>query len=113
MIDENLVAITFLLSFSYAVVTITRIVVDARTRRQMIQSGATPQQVEAVFAQPLRDPAVYGALKWGMVTAAVGCALILIQFLPYEASDPILLGVILLFGACGLLSYYATARRLA
>ena len=113
MIDDNLVAITFLVSVSFAVVSITRIIVEARTRRQMLQSGATAQQVEAIMAQPPRDPAVYGALKWGMVTAAVGCALILIQFLPYEANEPILSGLILLFGAGGLLAYYATARRLA
>jgi hypothetical protein len=47
------------------------------------------------------------------VTGAVGIALIIIQFLPYRADDPMTLGVILVFAAVGLLGYYASAKRLA
>ena len=44
--------------------------------------------------------------------ALAGLALILIQFLPFRSGDPIMLGVILVFVAAGLLTYYATARRM-
>ena len=45
------------------------------------------------------------------MTGAVGLGLIVIQFLPFRSDEPIALGVILVFAAAGLLTYYARARR--
>jgi hypothetical protein len=46
------------------------------------------------------------------VVGAIGLALIVVQFLPYQPDDPIALGVVLVFGAAGLLGYYVASRRL-
>ncbi len=51
------------------------------------------------------------ALKWGLVTLAIGLAVVVVQFLPYRPDEPIVLGVVLVFAAGGLLAYYARAKR--
>lgn len=108
----NLVPITFLLSVTFILVGITKVISDGRTRRRLIEAGATPELARAIMAAPKDDPGLYGALRWGILTGAVGLALILIQFLPYRSDEPIVLGVILVFAAAGLLGYYVSARRL-
>ena len=60
---------------------------------------------------PSRDPGLGTSLQFGLVTGAIGIALIIIQFLPYRTDDPITAGLVLVFAAAGLLGYYALARR--
>lgn len=108
----TLVPIAFLLALAFTLIGVTKIISDGSTRRRLIQTGAAPELVRAMVAAPKDDPGLYGALKWGILTGAVGAALILIQFLPYRSDEPIVLGVILVFAAAGLLAYYVTARRL-
>ncbi|HEY2969426.1 MAG TPA: hypothetical protein VGK75_13815 [Casimicrobiaceae bacterium] len=108
----TLVPIAFLLSVAFTLVGVTKVISDGSTRRRLIHAGATPELARAIVAAPKDDPGLYGALKWGILTGAVGLALILIQFLPYRSDEPIVLGVILVFAAAGLLAYYVSARRL-
>jgi hypothetical protein len=108
----DLVPIAFLVSVTFILVGITKVISDGSTRRRLIQAGATPELARAIVAAPKDDPGLYGALRWGILTGAVGLALILIQFLPYRSNEPIVLGVILVFAAAGLLGYYISARRL-
>jgi len=70
-----------------------------------------PELARAVTAVPNDDLGLSGTLRWGLVTGAVGLGLIVIQFLPFRSDEPIALGVILVFAAAGLLTYYARARR--
>jgi len=109
----TLVPIAFLLTVAFTLVGVTKIISDGRTRRRLIEAGASPEQARAIAAALRDDPGLYGALKWGIVTGAAGLALILVQFLPYRSDQPIVLGVILVFAAAGLLAYYAAARRMA
>jgi hypothetical protein len=60
-----------------------------------------------------RDIAAHDSLKWGLLIGAVGLALIVVQFLPYRSDEPIAVGIVLVFGAAGLLAHYAATRRLA
>src|SRR6266704_5211896 len=108
----TLVPLAFFVTVAFTLVGITTVISDGRTRRLLIKSGAAPELARAIGAAPTDDPGLHSALKWGLVTGAVGLALILIQFLPYRSEDPIVLGVILVFLAAGLLAYYVTARRL-
>jgi len=108
---DQLVPIVLFVSLAVASIGITRIVSDGRTRRKLIEAGATPEQVQAISARP--DPGLADALKWGLVIGAIGLALIVIQFIPYRPDEPISFGLVLVFGAGGLLAYYSTARRLA
>ncbi len=109
----TLVPIAFLLTVAFTLMGITKIISDGRTRRRLIESGAAPELARAIAAAPKDDPGLNSALRWGIVTGAVGLGLIVVQFLPYRSGEPIVLGVVLVFAAAGLLTYYASARRLA
>jgi hypothetical protein len=110
---DSLVPVALFLSVVAITLGLARIISDGRTRRQLIQTGVTPEVAAAVLAEPRHAAELRSALKWGLIVGAVGVALILVQFLPYRPDDPIALGVVLVFGAGGLLAYYAAARRLA
>ena len=110
---DDLVPIALFLSLAYAVVSVTRIISDGRTRRRLIEAGASPELIQAVTAGPGQDTALFDTLKWALVIGAVGIALIAIQFLPYDSDEPIAVGLVLVFAAGGMLAYYAAARRLA
>lgn len=107
---ETMVPVAFFIVLAYTLVGMTKIISDGRTRRRLIEKGATPELARALGVS--RQDDLYGALKWGIVTGATGLALILIQFLPFRRDDPIMLGVILVFVAAGLLTYYTSAKRM-
>jgi len=107
----ELVPIVLFLCIAFMTVGVARIVSDGRTRRKLIEAGATSELAAAV-AQSSRDhSSADDSLKWGMVIGAVGIALIIIQFLPYPQDDPISLGLVLVFGAAGLLGHHVLTRR--
>jgi len=110
---STLVPIAFLLSVAFTLVAMTKVISDGRTRRRLIENRAAPDLVRAVVTPATEDLGLYSALKWGILTGAVGVALIVVQFLPYRPDQPIVLGVILVFAAAGLIAYYLSARRLA
>jgi hypothetical protein len=109
---EIVIPLAFLFFVSVVIVGVTKIVSEGRTRRRLVDTGATPERAAAVLAPMHGDPALYDSLRWGIVAAAVGVALIVIQFLPYRMDEPIVYGLLFLFGAAGLLLYWAMARRL-
>ena len=110
---DTLVPIGFLLSVAFTLVAMTKVISDGRTRRRLIESRAAPELVRAIVTPAKEDLGLYSALKWGILSGAVGVALIVVQFLPYRPDQPIVLGVILVFAAAGLVVYYLSARRLA
>jgi hypothetical protein len=111
--EETLVPLGLFAMIAFIIVGLTKVVSDGRIRRRLIDTGAAPELARAIVGTREHDLQLYGALKWGLVTGAIGLALIVIQFLPYRPEDPIMLGVVLLFAAGGLLGYYAMARSLA
>jgi hypothetical protein len=110
--EETLVPLGLFAMIAFIIVGVTKIVSDGRLRRRLVETGASPELAKTIVGTPRYDAELYGALKWGILTGAIGLALIVIQFLPYRPEDPITLGVILLFAAGGLLGYYVIARRL-
>lgn len=108
-----LVPIAFFLSVTFLFLGITKVLSDGITRRRLIRAGAAPDLARAIVGAPKEDPGLYSSLRWGLLTGAIGLALILVQFIPYRSDEPIVLGVILVFAAGGQLGYYVTARRLA
>jgi hypothetical protein len=109
---EIVVPLALFFFLSVVIVTVTKILSEGRTRRRLVDTGATPERAAAVLAPMHGDPALYDSLRWGIVAAAVGVALVVIQFLPYRMDEPIVYGVLFLFGAAGLFLYWAAARRL-
>jgi hypothetical protein len=111
--EDTLVPLGLFAMIAFIIVGLTKVITDGRIRRRLVETSATPELAKAIMGTPASDLELYGALKWGLVTGAIGLALIVIQFLPFQHQDPIMLGVVLLFAAAGLLGYYVIARRLA
>ncbi len=109
---NDLVPLVVPLALFWAVTALARIISETRTRRRLIETNASPEMATAVMSAGPGDVALQDSLKWSLVVGAIGLALIVVQFLPYRSDEPIALGVVLVFGAAGLLGYYATARRL-
>lgn len=109
----ELVPIVFLISTAFIIVALTRIITDSRTRRHLIQTGLAPDQVQAILSGPGRAGERASVLKWALVTGSIGLALVVLQFLPYDAYQPITYGVVLIFAAAGLLAYLLADRHLA
>jgi hypothetical protein len=110
--EDTLVPLGLFAMIAFIIVGLTKVIYDGRIRRRLIETNATPEFARVIMGTTRTDPELFGALKWGILTGAIGLALIVIQFLPYRPEDPIMLGVVLLFAAAGLLGYYAMARRL-
>ena len=110
---EIIVPLGLFLSLAYATVGVTRAITDSRVRRRLLESNTSVELANAVVASPRREPMLGETLKWGMVIGALGLALILLQFLPFDADDPIASGILLLSAAIALLGYYGMARRIA
>jgi phosphatidylglycerophosphate synthase len=110
---DGLVPLVVPLAFFWAITALARTIAETRTRRRLIETNASPELAAAVMTATRGDIALHDSLKWGLVIGAIGVALIIVQFLPYQSDEPIALGVVLVFGAVGLLGYYAAARRLA
>jgi hypothetical protein len=111
--NDTLVPLGLFAMIAFIIVGLTKIISDGATRRRLIEKGATPELAKAIMGTSDKDAELFGVLKWGLLTGAIGLALIVIQFLPYGDDAPILFGVILLFAAAALLGYYGIARRLA
>jgi hypothetical protein len=109
---EIIVPVALFLSLAFATVGVTRVISDGRTRRRLLESNASAELATAVVARPQADIPFGDALKWGFLLGSIGLALVIVQFLPYDADDPIMTGIVMLFAAAGLLAYYVTARRL-
>lgn len=113
MLDDGLlVPIAFFVFIAVTVLGVARIISEGRTRRRLIEAGGTAEVARELAAHQ-DEHGLYNALKWGIVTIAVGLAFVIVQFLPYGPDDPIMFGVVLLFFGGGLLTYYVTARRMA
>ena len=110
---NDLVPLVVPLALFWAITALARTIAETRTRRRLIETKATPEVAAAVMTATRGDTAFDDSLKWGLLIGAIGVALIIVQFLPYRADEPIALGVVLVFAAIGLLAYYGAARRLA
>ena len=109
---EIIVPLGLFVSLAYATVGVTRAITDSRVRRRLLESNTSVELASAVVARPRPEPMLGETLKWGMVIGAVGLALILLQFLPFDADDPIAAGILLVSAALALLGYYGMARRM-
>ena len=108
---ENLVPLGLFVSIVVLCTSLAKIISDGRTRRRLIEAGATADVVRAVTPAVRDDLGVYSALKWGIVILAGGLALVVIQFMPYRDNDPIVPGILMVFVGGALLIYWAFVRR--
>lgn len=81
---------------------------EYRTRKQLIEKGLVDEKVK--YLQFNRwDQYAPGSLKWGLVFAFVGVAIIIMRILSEYIPGEIILGAILLAAGLGLLVYYLIA----
>ena len=108
--SSTVVPVAFFLAISYILVGVTRAIADGRTRRRLIEAGANPELARTLVPAPSADPGA-DTLKWGLMLGALGVGLVVVQFLPFDRDQPIVLGIILIFASAGLLTAYALGRR--
>lgn len=92
-----------------AIVAIVKIIADNRTKAKLIEARPSDEVVRALFAKS-QDPALFTALKWGLVISFVGAGLVAVSYLG-DFRDPITYGFMLVCGGGGLLAYYWIATR--
>jgi peptidoglycan/LPS O-acetylase OafA/YrhL len=98
--------------FFIAAVMITKILADNWTKRHLTAAHVSDETVRALFASD-RERAVVGAQRWGLVLCGLGVALVMIQFLPYDFTDPVAYGLMLVLAGGGLLAHHAILDRAA
>ena len=110
MLDNDvIVPIVMFVAIAMMFLGLVRTIADTVVRRRLIAAG-NAGDISRMLAASAEDR-VSGALKWGIVAVAAGAALVIIQLLPYERDEPIVLGILLLFVGIGLLVYYSMARK--
>lgn len=92
-----------------SIVMIVKVIADNRTKAKLIEARPSDEVVRALFEKS-KDPALFGALKWGLVISFVGAGLVAVNFLG-DFQDPITYGFMLVCGGAGLLVYYWVASR--
>lgn len=109
---DDLVPVLIVGSVMFAIVSVTRILSENRTRRKLLEARVSDEAIRAMYA-PGRDaiggPVPLGSLKWGLVTVSLGMASLVVDALPDSASEPLIFGVVLLFAGSGLLTFYIIA----
>jgi hypothetical protein len=103
---ELLIPITLFICITYAI----KAVVDARVRRQMVDSNGSQDLVRSMLeGEELRRR--HGSLRWGVTLVALAIGFGLVDAAGWQEITPGVIAVLL--GATGLgnLAYYAIARR--
>ncbi|HEY0036869.1 MAG TPA: DUF6249 domain-containing protein [Longimicrobium sp.] len=108
MINIDPTPLFVLLPAVIALISVTRTLSDNQTRRRAIEARLADDTVRALF---IRDPEVYAALKWGLVSCAVGIGIVLSHTLRFNFAQPVVYGLLLVCGGAALLLYYALALR--
>lgn len=98
------------ISMAVVIIATVRTITDYLLRRQLIRSGISAEQMQSMLAPPLPGADRVTALKWGIVFVAVGLALVLIEFLPFRSTDPVVYGLVLISAGAGFLTYVQVTR---
>src|SRR5437763_15827507 len=93
----SLVPIAFLLSVTFILLGITKVLCDGTTRRRLITAGAAPDLSRVIVAAPRDGPGLYSSLRGGRLPGGIRLALLWVPFLAYRPSAPSVLGFALVF----------------
>lgn len=105
----DILAILLPFFLALCIVAVIRIVVEARLRRRLAETHATPELVEALVRADteLRRQT---ALKWGLVLLLTGLALCAVGLLGLEADNPASFGLLIAAAGGGMLVFHALRR---
>jgi hypothetical protein len=91
------------------VAVISQVLSTNNTRRKLAEESVSAEQIEALMRGTTDVP---GSLKMGIITIAIGVALIGVQLMPEGMREqPIALAIIFLFAGAAFLVYHRIARR--
>jgi hypothetical protein len=84
-----------------------------RERMTAMEKGLKPEDVRALFEGHGMSSNPLASLKWGIVFAAVGIAVLLSLWLheAFMVAEGVYPGLIALFGGLGLILFYALAKK--
>jgi peptidoglycan/LPS O-acetylase OafA/YrhL len=105
----DILAILLPFFLALCIVAVIRIVVEARLRRRLAETHATPELVESLVHADteLRRQT---ALKWGLVLLLIGLALCAIGLLGLGADNPASFGLLIAAAGGGMLVFHALRR---
>ena len=103
---ELLIPITLFICITYAI----KAVVDARVRRQMLESNGSQELLRSIMAgEDLRQK--HSSLRWGITLLAVGVGFGVIEAGGWQQITPGVIAVLAIATGLGNLAYYAFMRR--
>ena len=103
---EFLIPITLFLCITYAI----KAVVDARVRRQMVESNGSHELVRSMLeGEELRRR--HGSLRWGVVLVALAIGFALVDAGNWDELTPGVLAILLGATGIGNLAYWFIARK--
>jgi hypothetical protein len=100
------------ISLFIVIAYIIKVISDNRVRHRLIEKGQVDESIKNVFMENTVLKSLQ-SLKWGMVLIALGLALFIGQFMPYDIREEITVGGMFLFAGIALLIYYSVVRRQA
>ena len=89
---------------------IIKIISDNNIRKTLIEKGMVDENVKYLYSS--FDRGVPSALKWGMVSIAVGAAIFIGQMVPRDMRHEITFSSMLIFGGAALILYYFIAKKM-
>lgn len=104
---EILIPITLFLAIAYTI----KAVVDARVRKQMVESNGSQDLVRSMLeGEEIRRR--QGSLRWGITLLAIGIGFAVITAFGLDDLRPSTLAILLSATGLGNLAYYLLARKL-
>ncbi|MEO5812863.1 MAG: DUF6249 domain-containing protein [Rhodanobacter sp.] len=99
------------ISLFVCIAYVIKVVVDARVRQRMVDSGGSEELVTSV----LRDEGLrrrHSSLHWGIVLVALAIGFGLIQWFGWQTVTPGLIAVLAAVTGLGNLVFFAISRRI-
>jgi hypothetical protein len=104
---EILIPITLFLAIAYTI----KAVVDARVRKQMVESNGSQELVRSMLeGEEIRRR--HGSLRWGIVLTALAIGFGFVQAAGWTELNPGVVAVLVGATGIGNLAYYLLARKL-
>jgi hypothetical protein len=97
-------------AFFVIVAVITKMFLDYRMRRRLIDKGLVDENIKHLFPNESISQRLT-ALKWGLVLVGVGAAVLIGQLFPYRISNEITISLMFIFSGVGLLLFYLVAPK--
>ena len=107
---EEFLPVFVLSVIGLTVVTIIRVVSEARTRNRLIEKGMIDENIRHLYSNQAKLQTLSN-LKWGMVLVGIGLAALISQLFPQTISDEMALGLAFLFAGAGFLIYVPIAQN--